>query len=519
MASDGSSDDDFYSDEDTSVGTEDASLMPIVEVPSESHMQIAVREGSVDNANSDDDDDDSALEYEHHKKEKKSQKKCRGRTKDVQHVDMTPPDKHLKAAERKAKKYAQIPSKKDEAMRQLICCTALARIVYGESHWRLANAYVNLAEGYCDIRGYFPQAQMHAEFAHSIMVKGAQLASSSTEKPMILNCLINIHYILGISLTANKKYLLKSALANNSRYSEASSYLSKAEKIAKERTKCHGVTDDEIEEWGIKINKALAKLHAKQQKFALSMTYFEKTLDFLEKKHGPDSAYLIPIYQNLGTVEQSKGSHADQEKAIDYFLQAHSIASAVYKDNSPEVAETAKCLALAYSNVKDETAETSAESYLNDALMIYQASHGPHHMKTIEIQDELARLMIRTERQEEGISMLRASIEPKKEVYGDLTPEVADTWKLIGSTYLSQGDTEKALRALKKCQIVENAVHGSNSKKSKDTQRTIDILMANPQLAAKQKRSKMDELKDRPRFNATVSRSGNVGGFKPQTSY
>lgn len=41
----------------------------------------------------------------------------------------------------------------------------------------------------------------------------------------------------------------------------------------------------------------------------------------------------------------------------------------------------------------------------------------------------------------------------------------------------------------------------------------------NPNVASKQKKSKADELKERPRFNATVSRSGALGGFKPQMSY
>lgn len=39
---------------------------------------------------------------------------------------------------------------------------------------------------------------------------------------------------------------------------------------------------------------------------------------------------LVPVYQGLGKVEQSRGEHANHEKAIEYFTQAHSIASARY---------------------------------------------------------------------------------------------------------------------------------------------------------------------------------------------
>ena len=40
----------------------------------------------------------------------------------------------------------------------------------------------------------------------------------------------------------------------------------------------------------------------------------------------------------------------------------------------------------------------SAESYINDALATYQSVHGPEHQKTLELQDDLAKIMIRTER-------------------------------------------------------------------------------------------------------------------------
>ena len=42
----------------------------------------------------------------------------------------------------------------------------------------------------------------------------------------------------------------------------------------------------------------------------------------------------------------------------------------------------------------------SAESYLNECLAVYQVVHGPNHQKTLDIQDELARLMVRTDRAE-----------------------------------------------------------------------------------------------------------------------
>jgi len=49
-----------------------------------------------------------------------------------------------------------------------------------------------------------------------------------------------------------------------------------------------------------------------------------------------------------------------------------------------------------------------------------------------------------------AITLLQSTIEPKQDTYGDLSPEVAQTWKIIGTSYLSIGKSEKALQALKK---------------------------------------------------------------------
>ena len=40
----------------------------------------------------------------------------------------------------------------------------------------------------------------------------------------------------------------------------------------------------------------------------------------------------------------------------------------------------------------------SAESYLNDALVSYQSVYGPSHKQTLETQDELAKVMLKTDR-------------------------------------------------------------------------------------------------------------------------
>ena len=47
---------------------------------------------------------------------------------------------------------------------------------------------------------------------------------------------------------------------------------------------------------------ALFRLNFRQQKFAVSLTYFERALDLMQKKYGKDGPQLISVYQSLGRV-------------------------------------------------------------------------------------------------------------------------------------------------------------------------------------------------------------------------
>ena len=46
--------------------------------------------------------------------------------------------------------------------------------------------------------------------------------------------------------------------------------------------------------------------------------------------------------------------------------------------------------------------------------------------------------------------MLKSSISLKNETYGDYSEQVSDTYKLMGSIHLAEGNIEKALRCYKK---------------------------------------------------------------------
>ncbi|KAK6184804.1 hypothetical protein SNE40_007188 [Patella caerulea] len=417
-------------------------------------------------------------------------------------IDMTPPDQKLHNCRLKAKKL-EANKKADKAIHEYTKCLALSRIVYGNNHWKYAESHVNLAEAYLELKDYTAQAEYHSENAKNVMLHGIHTTSTQEEKADIYHVLTRIYYTLGKTYTSMKKY------------NEAEQALTKSNRIAEERSILSCVTVDQMDEINQNLSLASARLHGKQKKYALASADYDKTLELMKIRYGEDALQLIPVYQEYGRLEQSKGRHANHDKAIEQFLQAHSIASSHYKDGSMQSVDTALSLAQAYANTGQDEAEDSAKSYLNECVANCTIVYGPHHAKTLEVQDELARLLIRTDNQEEAMSILKSSINPKSEVFGDYSESVSDTYKLMASVHLSQGNLEKALKAYKKCYGIETLVLGKNHKKTKESLKTMEILMSSPGMSSKFVLDKADELQKRPRFNSVVNTNQPIG-FKPQ---
>jgi tetratricopeptide (TPR) repeat protein len=506
-------DDDFFIAGDSDSKIKDTSaLMTVVTVPYSALSEDESAEQHDSDVHSEDEsdyyDEDDGCEQQHddtHESVASHQYKAghhRGHN-GRRPFDHTPPDRLLRKAEQKVAQYIE-RKQLNEVVHELIRCTALARLVYGDRHWCLARAHTKLASGYLDLKGYTAQAIYHTELAENTIRNQPMSDSYSTDKPLIYGVLVEMYYTLGRALTMEKKL------------TEADAALSKAEKILHELSGLPMVLDDDIEDWTTKLCLASGRLNFHQQKYAVSITYFERAIDMMQKRYGSDSPQLISVYQSLGRVEQGKGKQADHMRAIEHFLQAYSIATASFDENGVEVAETGYALALAYTNVGNEDAENSAESYFRQSLATYETLYRPSYERVLEIKDELSRLMIRTDRIEEAITLLQSTVEPKQDKYGDLSPQVAETWKIIGNSHLSMGNAEKALHALKKCHDIECSVYGANSRKSKETQKTIDLLLLNPNLASKQKKSKQQELKQRPRFSSVARTATVLSGFKPQ---
>ncbi|XP_042311770.1 tetratricopeptide repeat protein 23-like isoform X5 [Sceloporus undulatus] len=208
----------------------------------------------------------------------------------------------LMEAQKRAEKFAE-EKEAHNTCKELVKCVALTRIIYGNGHWRLAQAFANLAHSYLMLQGLPVQAKKHANSAkYSIfMRKSSPLAS--TEEREIQSTLVTIYYTLGVANLMQKNG--KESYCN----------LQKAERIMEELqgTETTGFRVSERD-----LMAALGRASLQNNKLELAARYFEKAIEATISSGGETAPELISLYQEMAEMEQIKKNH---EKAIRCLLQ------------------------------------------------------------------------------------------------------------------------------------------------------------------------------------------------------
>nr|KAF6412111.1 tetratricopeptide repeat domain 23 [Rousettus aegyptiacus] len=141
-----------------------------------------------------------------------------------------PAREKLHLCEENAKSYSS-RHEYQQAIRELVRCVALTRICYGDPHWKLAEAHVNLAQGYLQLRGLSLQAKQHAEQAREILTNA--IMPPYSDDLDVFKCSIELFHTLGRALFSIQKF------------KEAAENLTKAERLLKELLQCGRILKDE----------------------------------------------------------------------------------------------------------------------------------------------------------------------------------------------------------------------------------------------------------------------------------
>ncbi|XP_049718027.1 tetratricopeptide repeat protein 23-like isoform X3 [Elephas maximus indicus] len=348
-----------------------------------------------------------------------------------------------------------------QANRELIRCVILSRIIFGEKHWKCAQALANLAHGYLTLRGLPAQAKKHAESARSTLLTWKVNTTSNREAKEIVETLIMLYYTLGVA------WLLQ----NHGR--EAYFNLQKAERSMKELKELDKGRIGRLRVSEKDITIALGRASLAIQRLNLALAYFEKAIGNVIASKGEKTSDLISLYEEVAQIEQLRRNH---EQAIQYLQQAYSICVSVFTEVSPRTAEASALLAKAYAMSGEAQRRDAVELYFIKSITAYQATLGTEDSETLTTIEEFCQWLVQNGENREAYKLLKATLKSQVISHGDCSEEMAKIFYNMSRTCFAKGELRKAIQLLKKCLMIQVFVYGSEHCKSRETKQLLTLL-------------------------------------------
>ncbi|XP_036267672.1 tetratricopeptide repeat protein 23 isoform X2 [Pipistrellus kuhlii] len=348
-----------------------------------------------------------------------------------QTVLFQPPQEKLQLSEEKAKFYSSRHEHK-QAIQELVRCVALTRICYGSCHWKLAEAYVNLARGYLQLKGLSLQAKHHAETAREVLT--SSIGPPYEDNTDVFRCSIELFHTLGSALLALQKF------------KEAAENLAKAERLSKELLRCGRITKEEWIETQARIKLSFARMYQGQRKWEEALPHYQEALEHTESSQGEKSLECVPVLRALADAERALRLHS---ASLNHFLQAHLIVLGAERSGE-EAGASAHCVASAAAASGRPEHHDVADRYFRESLAHLRDAEGVGRAKFLSVQDEYCHFLQGAGQEERATSILRGSLEAKVRVFGDVSPEVAETYRLLSGADLAQGNHSGAYKKLNK---------------------------------------------------------------------
>ncbi|XP_039988212.1 tetratricopeptide repeat protein 23 isoform X2 [Xiphias gladius] len=402
---------------------------------------------------------------------------------------MMPPEEKLKHSDSRAQAHED-RQEFDACIQYLVRCVALTRLVYGDRHLKLAQAHVRLAKAYFKFKGWGPQAQEHSALARELLPVYSSLSSRRGVKHEVITCLLSVH------LTQGGAALLAANLE------EAEFSFLEAEQLLEELHQHSAIDKEEKIKTELEISTSLCRVYKRQRRPEEALSKCEKSLQLLKDCDEPKKT--CSVYKDMAAIELDEG-HLDQ--AIEHLSKAHSIAVS-HSLEELEGAQISHSLALILSAAPEPHHNDSA-GHFERSLSAYKNSVGPQDPAFLTVQDDFCRFLLLNGQQERCVEIQRASLTLKRSTFGDLSAEVADTLQLIGSVEMTEGKMMQAHRTMTKCLEIQGWIYGPQHKKTKTTQKAVDMLARAPVVAERLQRK--GRRKTKLHIFSDVPTSGNDG--------
>ncbi|XP_026167824.1 tetratricopeptide repeat protein 23 isoform X2 [Mastacembelus armatus] len=345
---------------------------------------------------------------------------------------MIPPEEKLKLFDSRAQAHEN-NQEFDACIQDLVRCVALTRLVYGEGHLKLAQAHARLAKAYFQFKGWGMQAQKHSTQARELLPFGSSSFHHGDEKLEVLTTLLCTHLTQGGAGLLTDKY-----------------------------------------PW----------VYKRQNRSEEALSQCEQSLQLLKNCDKPEKT--CSVYRDMSMIEQEKG---DLDRAIEHLSKAHAIAMS-HSSEELEGAQISHSLALILSAAAEPHRSESAGHYFEQSLSAYKNCVGVQDPAFLAAQDDFCRFLLLNDQQERCIEIQRASLTSKRSTFGDLSAEVADTLQLIGSVEMTEGRMKQAHSTMTKCLEIQNLLYGPQHKKTKATQKAVDMLARAPDVAVAKRQQK-----------------------------
>ncbi|CAL8355613.1 unnamed protein product [Lota lota] len=364
----------------------------------------------------------------------------------------------------------------DACISDLVRCVALAKLAHGERHLTLAQAHVRLAEAYLHFKGWGAQAQHHSSLARDLLLSCPAPTSSDEDGPLVVAWLLRSSLVQGGAAMLTSKYP-----------SAEASYLT-AGRLLEERCERGTVVQEEKSRTELNISTALSRLYQRQGRPQEALAQCERCLQLLGDLG--DLGETCSTYRDMAAIEQARGS---LDRAIEHLTKAHAIAVS-RSPGGPDRALISHRLAMVHSSSSSSSSaeprhNESAAHYFEESLAVYRDTAGTQDPTFLTVQDDYCRFLLINGQKERCVEVQKASLAPKRCVFGEWSEEVADSLQLIGGVQMTQGLIRPAHRTLRKCLEIQSIIFGPQHKKTKAMQKTVDMLARAPEVVDRQRQS------------------------------
>ncbi|KAI3370734.1 hypothetical protein L3Q82_007278 [Scortum barcoo] len=247
----------------------------------------------------------------------------------------------------------------------------------------------------------------------------------------------------------------------------------------------------------------LAQAHAR-----LAKAYFQlKGWGLQAQEHSARARELLPFCSSSCSGKKLEvlicllSIHLTQGEAESSFLEAEQVVEDLHRHdgiNQEEKIKTELEISTGLSRVyKKQSRPEEALSQCEKSLKLLKECDKPEKICSIYrdmavIEQDRGHLDRAIEHLSKArsrcVEIQRASLAAKRSTFGDLSAEVADTLQLIGSVEMTEGQMRQAHRTMTKCLEIQSVLYGPQHKKTKATQKAVDMLARAPEVAERRQR-------------------------------